>query len=53
MCLTDLMAPDASITDLTGLEMAVNLATLDISGNAIEDLSPLADLQNLTDYAFR
>ncbi|VFM94951.1 MAG: hypothetical protein BECKG1743D_GA0114223_100861 [Candidatus Kentron sp. G] len=50
--LTDLMAPDAGITDLTGLEMAVNLATVDISGNAIEDLSPLASLENLTGYAF-
>ena len=36
-----------SIRDLTGLESAVNLTTLDISGNAISDLSPLSNLTNL------
>ena len=58
--LTELSAPNANITDLTGLEAATNLKRLDlgaayvaaegrlVNGNAISDLSPLAGLTNLT-----
>lgn len=46
--LTDLVAPSAGITDLTGLEMAANLARADLRGNGILDLSPLSSLENLT-----
>nr|VFJ54078.1 MAG: hypothetical protein BECKFW1821B_GA0114236_10177 [Candidatus Kentron sp. FW] len=45
--LTSLIAPSAGITNLTGLEMATNLATLDLNGNTISDLSPLSGLDNL------
>lgn len=37
----------SDITDLTGLEFAVNLVDLMLYGNQIEDLSPLANLTNL------
>ena len=58
--LTDLRAPNANITDLTGLEVATNLTRLElgaayvaaegrfINSNAISDLSPLAGLTALT-----
>nr|VFK51204.1 MAG: Prenyltransferase-like [Candidatus Kentron sp. TUN]VFK57469.1 MAG: Prenyltransferase-like [Candidatus Kentron sp. TUN] len=46
--LTGLIAPDAGITDLTGLEAAENLGIVDLSGNRIADLSPLSGLENLT-----
>ena len=54
-----LKASDISITDLTGLEYAINLDRLDLGGNLIalshlslwnnqvEDISPLANLTNL------
>ena len=55
--LTELIAPNANISDLTGLEVATNLTLLDLGGeyvdeqlinsNAISDLSPLAQLTNL------
>ena len=45
--LRHLFISDSDISNLTGLEHAVNLVTLDISGNAIVDLSPLKDLKNL------
>ena len=35
--LTELVAESAGITDLTGLEKAVNLETLDLSGNDLND----------------
>lgn len=35
------------ITDLTGLELATNLSTLNLSGHNISNLSPLSDLTNL------
>ena len=37
-----------TISDLTGLEFATNLKTLDLSGNNISDISALANLVNLT-----
>ena len=46
--LTDLDAKLASIIDLTGLEFATNLTLLFLDGNAIADVSPLANLTNLT-----
>ena len=41
-------AESANITDLTGLETAINLTWLEIWGNSISDISPLANLTNLT-----
>ena len=46
--LTQLIAPNASITDLTGLEHATNLIRLELGNNFISDLSPLKRLTNLT-----
>jgi subtilisin family serine protease len=45
--LTSLSAPGVNITDLTGMEHAVNLITLNLSGNRISSLSPLLLLDNL------
>ena len=39
--LTRLNAPNANISDLTGLEYATNLTSLSLSGNSISDISPL------------
>ncbi len=58
--LTDISARNANISDLTGLETAINLTWLDlgseyveaegrsINSNSVSDLSPLAGLTNLT-----
>ena len=46
--LDSLAASDADITDLTGLEYAVNLTWLDLASNDITNISVLADLTNLT-----
>ena len=46
--LTSLDAPNSDISDLTGLEFATNLRTLNLSINFIVDISPLANLTNLT-----
>ena len=58
LILTELLAPNANISDLTGLEAATNLTRLYlgdeiveeqlINSNSISDLSPLAGLTNLT-----
>ena len=45
--LYELEAPNASITDLTGLEHATNLTQLELSDNSISDISPLKGLTNL------
>ncbi len=45
--LTSLVATDSKITDLTGLEAAVNLTFLDLSRNQISDLSALSGLTSL------
>lgn len=45
--LTDLDASYSDISDLSGIEYAVNLTSLMLYGNKIEDLSPLANLTNL------
>ena len=52
--LTRLEAKNANISDLTGLELATNLQNLELgygkvgNSNAVKDLSPLADLTQLT-----
>lgn len=47
--LTSLNANHSGIVDITGLEFAVNLEELHLGGrNRITDLSPLANLKNLT-----
>ena len=46
--LVRLEAPDAGISDLTGLESATNLTWLSLYGNQITDISPLDGLTNLT-----
>ena len=49
--LTSLIRPISffsSISDLTGLEYAINIVTLGLRGNSISDLSPLSGLTNLT-----
>ena len=46
--LAQFAAPNANITDLTGLESATNLTFLNLGGNNISNLSPLAGLTNLT-----
>ena len=61
--LTELTARNANISNLTGLEAATNLKTLNlgaervaagwINSNSVSDLSPLAELNNLTElYLF-
>ena len=47
--LDSLEANDADISDLTGLEFAVNLKWLWLSYNEIEDISALSGLTNLTE----
>ena len=49
--LTRLTASSQGITDLTGLEAAVNLEKLYLRSNEIVDLSPLASLTNLDDLS--
>ena len=46
--LTHLEARNANISDLTGLEGAINLTTLDLDENNITDISPVVGLTNLT-----
>ena len=45
--LTELVAWQRDITDLTGLQYATNLENLYLSENQIQDLTPLANLTNL------
>ena len=45
--LTGLDAADNQITDLTGLEHAINLTWLHLGVNEIRDISPLAELERL------
>ena len=46
--LTQLNAGGSNISDLTGLEHAINLRSLSLSVNSISDISVLAELTNLT-----
>jgi hypothetical protein len=48
LTLTDLDASDFGIEDLTGIEAAQNLVSINLLGNQIADLSPLDALPNLT-----
>ncbi len=45
--LDELMLTDANVSDLTGLEHAINLTFLDLSRNSISDISALAGLTQL------
>ncbi len=45
--LTVLHANDAKIADLTGLEYAINIETIDLDNNRIKDISPLSCLTKL------
>ena len=47
--LGELDADDEEISDLSGLEYAVNLRELDLEDNEVSDLGPLANLTNLRD----
>ena len=49
--LTALHAPNANISNLTGLEGATNLTRLDLGENALRDISVLAGLTNLTNLS--
>ena len=49
--LTELEADNRGITDLTGLETAINLRGLALRGNLISDLTPLANLTRLQQLA--
>ena len=46
--LEKLGASGMRVTDLTGLEFAINLTRLHLSGNKITDLSPLSEITSLT-----
>ena len=47
LALTQLLARDRGITDVTGIEQLANLQVLDLSGNQIRDLAPLSALTHL------
>ena len=47
--LTSLTAQDARISNLTGLETAINLTTLKLGNNSVSDISALSGLTNLTE----
>ena len=49
MTLNRLDARNASISDLTGLEFAINLTNLNLASNMVSDISRVAPLTNLTD----
>ncbi len=51
--LTHLIANDAGIRDLTGLEKATRLQRIELRGNAITDLTPLAGLIRLNNIKLR
>ncbi len=46
--LTRLVAPNANISDLTGLEQATNLTSLSLYRNTVSDISAVSGLTNLT-----
>lgn len=48
LCSDGLKPEEKTIQSLEGLQYAVNLKSLDLSGNQITDLTPLAGLTNLT-----
>ena len=46
--LTNLIAVNINISDLTGIEHATNLTVLNLQSNSLSDISPIAGLTNLT-----
>ncbi len=44
-----LRAREKGVTDLEGLEACANLRSLDLGGNGIADISPIAQLEDLTE----
>ena len=50
--LSRLIVDNASIKDLTGLELATNLISLSFVGNSVSDISPVAKLTHLTSLRF-
>ncbi len=51
LTLTTLIADNANIRDLTGLQHASNLTTLSLENNRISDAAPLSALPQLTDLS--
>ena len=51
--LTKLLARSKDITDLRGIEFAINLTELYLSDNTISDISPLSSLTNLTELVLK
>ena len=51
--LSHLFALDSDILELTGLEYAINLTTLQLYNNGVSDLTPLAGLTNLISLHLR
>ena len=51
--LTELVADESGIRDLTGIEHAVKLERIEFRRNAISDLSPLAGLKRLNNIKLR
>ena len=51
--LSHLFALDSDILELTGLEYAINLTTLQLYNNRVSDLTPLAGLTNLISLHLR
>ena len=49
MALNRLDARNANISNLTGLEVAINLTNLNLASNMVSDISRVATLTNLTD----
>ena len=47
--LRKLPADASNISDLTGLEKATNLETLELRGTPVSDVNPLSGLENLKD----
>jgi Leucine-rich repeat (LRR) protein len=45
---TELDASDAGITSLVGIQNLINLRLLDLTGNTLDDLSPLSELRILS-----
>ena len=48
LALLRLNIPDRQITDLTGLEYAINIRSLNLSNNQIQNITPLRQLTKLT-----
>ena len=51
--LRKLPADESGISDLTGLEKATNLETLELRGTSVSDVSPLSGLRKLVELDLR